>query len=94
MMMVIIYQNSFQISMNATRLWDRLVNAVAMPFALTNLAASLALANLDTLETLKSTVTTSTSAPLTKESAAARPNARTLLVPSNAHVSTEPLSIP
>ena len=93
-MMIIIYQNSFQISMNATRLWDRLANAVEMPFAPTNLAASHALANQDTPETPKSTVTTSTNVPLTKESAAARPNARTLQVPSNAHVSTEQPSIP
>ena len=80
--------------MNATRLSVRLANAVAMPFAPTILAAFLVLASQDTQEIPKLTVTTSTNAPMTKESAAARPNAKTLQVHSNAHVSMEHPSIP
>ena len=80
--------------MNATKVSARLGNVVEMPFAPTNLAASHVPVNQDTPATPKSTVTTSTNVPLTKESAAARPNARTLQVPSNAHVSTEHPSIP
>ena len=80
--------------MNATRLSVRLANAVAMPFAPTILAAFLVLASQDTQEIPKLTVTTSTNAPMTKESAAARPSAKTLQVHSNAHVSMEHPSIP
>jgi len=67
---------------------------VAMPFAPTILAAFLVLASQDTQEIPKLTVTTSTNAPMIKESAAARPNAKTLQVHSNAHVSMEHPSIP
>ena len=80
--------------MNATRLSVRLASAVVMPFAPTILAAFLVLVSQDTQEIPKSTVTTSTNAPMTKESAAARPNAKILQVHSNAHVSMEHPSIP